>query len=315
MDFRIKNACFRLMEMLPFGSRLYLYLQQNVTKSIILSEERFLKEYEGKVRIHELFIEKYGKTGIKESTFFEFGAGWNLLAPIGFSIMGGCKRYIVVDLNEYARAESIWECLRHYSINMDTLLGISNCAVPSLQTDDVIEKYSKEHVKEFLKDNLGIEYLAPCDAGNTGLEDECIDYVISNATLEHIPKYDIERILQECNRIMKPGSIMSVTINYSDHWSYADKKLNPYSYMRYSDIEWEKYNPHMHYQNRLRHSDYRKMFTQQGFVILEEKTEKPGHECIEMLKGVDVSEKFKTYEVDDLLIARGHFVVRKPEST
>lgn len=89
MDFRIKNMCFKILEAAPFGKDIYYVIQRNITGKLRQSDVIFINNYWSKVHSHEEYIEKYGKTKRKDAVFFEFGAGWDLLAPIGFSVMGG----------------------------------------------------------------------------------------------------------------------------------------------------------------------------------------------------------------------------------
>lgn len=299
--------------MVPFGKDIYYALQRNITGKLRQSDVMFVNNYRSKVHSHEGYIEKYGKTKREAATFFEFGAGWDLLAPIGFSVMGGVRRYIVVDINKYMREENVLKCLNHYAVNVEKLAEISGIQMAKIKPDEILNSAQayRGNIDDFLSRSMNIEYIAPCDAGDMELETGSVDYVISNFSMEHIPRNDIYRILRECHRILASDGMLSVTIDYSDHWAHADRSLNPYSYMRYSDFEWEKYNPPMHYQNRLRHSDYRRIISENGFEIIEEKPETPGEEAVSMLKSIKLSEKFRTYDFDDLLITNAQFVARR----
>jgi hypothetical protein len=66
--------------------------------------------------------------------------------------------------------------------------------------------------------------------------------------------------MRECHRLCHSGSVLSLKIDYSDHYANADLTISKYNFLRYSAAEWRKYNPSLHYQNRLRHCDYRKIF-------------------------------------------------------
>jgi ubiquinone/menaquinone biosynthesis C-methylase UbiE len=120
-----------------------------------------------------------------------------------------------------------------------------------------------------LVDHYGISYNAPSDAKRTGLHPESIDVVVSTNTLEHIPKEDIVGILCEMKRILKPGGFISSKIDYSDHYAATDRNIDRLNYLKFSDAEWDKYNHSNHYQNRLRHHDYRKIFEEAGFKTIK----------------------------------------------
>ena len=43
------------------------------------------------------------------------------------------------------------------------------------------------------------------------------------------------------------------------------------NYLKFDQNRWKKYNHNCHYQNRLRHYEYLKIFKKCGFIIIEEK--------------------------------------------
>jgi hypothetical protein len=53
---------------------------------------------------------------------------------------------------------------------------------------------------------------------------------------------------------------MSALIDYRDNVSYGDPGISIYNFLTFSDAEWARWNPRLSYQNRLRHSDYFKLF-------------------------------------------------------
>ena len=75
-------------------------------------------------------------------------------------------------------------------------------------------------------DSYKLNYIAPKDTRETGFNENYFDFISSTVTLEHIPKKNILLILKECYRILNRGGILSMIIDYQDHWSYFDKKIN-----------------------------------------------------------------------------------------
>ena len=60
-------------------------------------------------------------------------------------------------------------------------------------------------------------------------------------------------------------------IDYSDHYSHTDKKIDPFHFRSYSENEWKRFNHNCHYQNRLSHNDFKKVYTELGLNIIFEK--------------------------------------------
>ncbi|MBK8381624.1 MAG: class I SAM-dependent methyltransferase [Ignavibacteria bacterium] len=125
------------------------------------------------------------------------------------------------------------------------------------------------------------------------MEANSIDFILSNATMEHIPEKDLPEIMNECYRILRPAGVMSNVIDYRDHWSFFDNKISVYNYLQYSENEFDKINPSIMYQNRMRHKDYMKIIKQTGFKILEEIKFEPDEKEMKQLSEVRLNEQFQ----------------------
>lgn len=90
---------------------------------------------------------------------------------------------------------------------------------------------------------------------------ESIDFVFSNAVLEHVRKDDFLPILVELRRVLKPGGRCSHEIDLKDHLA---KSLNS---LRFPESIWESrwFASSGFYTNRLRCSEILKMAAQAGF--------------------------------------------------
>ena len=179
---------------------------------------------------------------------FEFGAGKTLAQNIYLSEF--VSRQIVVDLN--------------------FMLDLQLCEATrsNLVANHLIKSGERIFATKDLL-NYGIEYEAPSDASDTNLNDNSIDICISTATLEHIPVEEIGNILVELHRIIKLGGIVSAVIDYSDHYWHTDRSISPLNFLKYSENEWSRYNHSCHYQNRLRHADYIRIFMNNGFELIK----------------------------------------------
>lgn len=257
IPWKIKSKLFRILTYLP-GNVLY-FAQQHITKRV-------------KIRISEPYIGwEHHRKIIKNTdaeSLIEFGAGKNLIQNLYLSAF--VKRQTVVDLFSMMDLQLVNEAIRH--------LGAINADIDGRPVSSLKE----------LEDIYNIQYLAPFDLRKTNMPDDHFDLCISTNTLEHIPQDDIENIFTELRRILKPRGGISAMIDYSDHYSHSDPKIGPLNYLQFSMKDWKKHNHSNHYQNRLRHGHYRKIFTDLGFMIVFE-------ECIDYCDtdGLDI--------VDDLL--------------
>lgn len=111
---------------------------------------------------------------------------------------------------------------------------------------------------------LGSEFLDGGLSSLRSLPDESVDFVFSQAVLEHIRRSDFEEILGEIQRILKPGGVSTHVVDFRDHLEYSINNL------RFSDRLWEAdwFAPSSgFYTNRLRLGEMVELIRKQGFRV------------------------------------------------
>lgn len=300
MNFRYKNALQHVFSALPKGETLNYFFQRYVTKRLPISDDEFLQKLRFAKR-HANHFRRFDETGTAHPGHYEFGAGWDMVNPIVLSLLGFTEQKCI-DIRKLIHAELVRD-------TMDRLE--KHC--PEMASALPKDRPEQRTVIPFLKNRFGIDYRAPLDARHTGFASSSVDFISSTMTYEHIPEQEIPALLNECHRILRPGGLMSLAIDYEDHWFYFDKSLSPYHFLQYSDAAWKKYNPALHFQNRLRHRDYRHLIRQAGFDILSEDTFYPVIDLeIDTLRKMQVDSRFSGYSFDELAIKNSWLVVRKP---
>ena len=134
-----------------------------------------------------------------------------------------------------------------------------------------IEKISRAQSVEEIKKNYNIDYISPSSVEQLKKRNFIFDACISSNTFEHFPLEELRKTLTTLKSIVKKNGIISAVIDYSDHYCHTDNTIGPLNFLKYSNKDWEKYNTKYLFQNRLRHQDYRKLFKETGYKILEEK--------------------------------------------
>jgi SAM-dependent methyltransferase len=94
------------------------------------------------------------------------------------------------------------------------------------------------------------------------IPDEAIDFVFSQAVLEHIPLGQFEPLLAESFRVLRPGGVASHMIDLRDHLGGA---LNNLRFSR-RVWEWSVVARSGFYTNRLSHSEICRMTEAAGFI-------------------------------------------------
>ncbi|HEX5038144.1 MAG TPA: methyltransferase domain-containing protein [bacterium] len=250
---------------------------------------------------HIRVFNKHTARPLGEATFYEFGTGWDLLIPLTFYSLGANKQ-VLVDIRNLLRPKIIDDTIDKLGRLQDSL---------SLnRTPNRIAKNAAS-LPSSLKTSFGIDYRAPCDARRTGLEAGTIDFVTSTNTLEHIPEADIRGILRECHRLLRDDGIMSFQIDYLDHYSYFDGGISGYNFLRYSEKQWRRYNPSLHYQNRLRHKDHLQLIRDAGFEIVEEERDDGTQMHLKTIEELPVDKRFELYSPTELAVRSSWLVIRK----
>jgi SAM-dependent methyltransferase len=288
---------FWLFQSIPGFSRLHYFAQRRITKTLPRAPEHFaayLREVECR---RDRFL-RYGT--LTGKIMLEFGAGWDLFHNIALYCYGLDKQ-ILVDLSPHMRPELVDGNIVGMMRNPPA--GAVRHPVLRLGPDPF----------ETLRNTYGIDYRAPADARTLDLADNAIDFVATTNTLEHIPFGSLAEIMRECRRVCKPDGMICMQIDYSDHYSHSDCRITPYNFLKFSRSEWRFYNPPNHYQNRRRHSDYRKLFIDTGYEVVDEDAIYP-EGWKEMLASVTRHPDFSAYNEDDLGITSGCFVLRPAKS-
>jgi hypothetical protein len=104
---------------------------------------------------------------------------------------------------------------------------------------------------------------------------------------------------------------MSFQIDYQDHYSYFDDRISSYNFLRFDDRTWRRYNPSLHFQNRLRHRDYLDLFEGAGLdVVASELT--PGTSADEaLIRDLEPAAPFHDIATSDLAIRGSRLVLKK----
>jgi hypothetical protein len=201
--------------------------------------------------VFEAHVERAGlKDRLQGMKILEIGPG----DSIGTAIISKCHgaRAILVDVGHFAE-----EDLRPY-LALCELLHKGSLTPPDLSSASTLQDALEACDGEYLTEGLVSWRQIPPDS---------LDFVFSQAVLEHVPKEELLPTMRECRRVMKPGSIASHTIDLSDHLGEALNNL------RFNEQIWES-NPFRSsgfYTNRIRYSDMLRLFEAAGFIV--EKTE------------------------------------------
>lgn len=290
----------------PGGHRLNYLLSRYVSGQVPPTEATFRRDVEFAAQYLAAF-RKHGARPIEEGAFYEFGAGWNLIAPLTFYSMGA-NRQRVVDLRRLLRPELV-------ALTVERLNRLAERSEGLRLLHGFDGPLRERSLGKVMHDNCGIDYSAPFDARNTGWTSGSVDYITATKVLANIPEPDLRKIITECHRILRHDGLAAFVVDYRDHYAYTDSSIGPYNFLQFSDEEWRRWNPGLHYQNRLRRSDYMAVFDQAGFEIVEQVDAKPDTAILASLDRLHLSPRFASYDLEEIRVVRSDFVLRKKHTS
>lgn len=261
MDWRLKCLAHWAFS-LPGLRRLYPGLKLRLSPDTAVRGRAELREQLDHSRRHLAALRRFGRPpeGIAA---YEFGAGRDLANPLNLWALG-VDRQTVVDQSHLLRPELVARAAEF--LREEPAPDLVRRPGPLTHGPGLALR---------LDADCGIRYLAPADAQNTGLPAAGVHLISSVNTLEHIPPGELEPILAECRRLLAPGGVLSMVIDYSDHYAKGRQGLSPYHFLRFGPGVWRACNPPLHYQSRLRHADYGRLFAAAGLRTLHHKAWQP----------------------------------------
>ena len=277
INWRLKSLIYWFLYF-TFLKKILFFIQKKITKRAYSSIGVMLYAY----KLHFNSLKKY-----KSKKILEFGAGKSLEQNI----------YLSIKFNNR---------INQTVIDIDKMIDFNLLNFAKNQLQKKIKLSPKlKHIKNLkdLKNLLNINYYAPINIIDLN-EKKNFDAIISTNVIEHISKKNFEIILEKFRKIVKNNGILSFLIDYSDHYSHTDKNISSTNFLKYSELEFKKYNTPLLFQNRLRHYDYIDIFKNKKFKILK------------IIKGPKgdmqntVSDEFKKNH-KDLFVTWGYFLLKK----
>ena len=301
----LKASAQKVLGAAPGGRSANFLLQRHVARSLPRGDASFTRKFRRALR----HLDAYSAHGTKEPSqarFYEFGPGWDLVVALAFRALG-IERQTLVDVAAVARTELINDSLAklgRLEADLAEESGRSLRALgPELRSLDELEE------------RFGIRYLAPKNPSETGLPSASFDFISSTSTLEHVPADDIGLLLEECRKLLTAEGVMSCTIDLRDHFSFMDRRLSPYNFLRFDARRWSLLGSPLNFQNRLRYPDYLELFRSAGFELVEEHAVGPSAQDLDVLRGLELAEPFASrYSLEELGVKQLRLVVRPARS-
>jgi len=200
-----------------------------------------------------VFVSHLAKAGLEEigknlnKTILEVGPGESLTSAL-FAKAYGFKRSVLLDVGNFTLPD-----LTVYQELARKLAG-EGMPCPLIHACGSIEEMLIALDSQYLITGLKSLKMIP---------DESVDFIFSNAVLEHIRKKEFSETSQEFWRILKPGGICTHVVDYRDHLEESLHNL------RFSDWFWEAdwIASSGFYTNRIRFGEMIRIFEALSFEV------------------------------------------------
>jgi hypothetical protein len=303
MRWLLKVGAFKVLGALPGGEAIYHFLQQKVTHSIAVTDERVSQKIQVGMEYLDFVDRVFNVQDFSGITQVDIGAGWMPTIPLLFHSVG-FERQLLCDIRRHMRLGVVSDviCSFRRVASRERRVAARCRRMPALiAPGDTLDAYFKR---------IGIRYIAPYTI-NDVLQDEHPKLITCTQVLMHLNKDQISAMLQMIASFLKHGGIFVTTIHLYDLWSDFDHSLSHYHKWKYSNFVWEKLiNSRMISFNRLTASDYKKLFERNGFEIIDLRVDEPTAADLDELNSIKVHKQFSQVPQRELA-ARELFMVAK----
>ena len=293
-----KAAVQGALSRLPRSARLNLFVKHRLGLTPDLRQ--LLAEKSSQTSKHIEFFRSVDTRRLSEVTVCEIGTGTYPIMPVLLWLLG-IRRVLSVDIVRIANERTIRDTLElvieSYFSDIVKKLGVTDKRLAELR--DRITSASRGRMSTLLAE-MGIELVIADLSRDASRLNEC-DLIISNNVFEHISPGNLQLIVQNTVDSNNRPRLASHEIDLSDHYSHFDSKIGPHNFLKYSHRAWGFFNNKLAYQNRLRASDYRKIFAASGWSVEAESVDLPaGFTTIQNR----VHPEFHSYELSDLAVTQ-----------
>jgi len=301
----LKAVVQKGISFLPLRNRINLWFQKNVTKGVELSDEHFHYKIEH-ARDHIHFLSDNKVYNKESSTILELGTGWYPIVPLCL-FLSGYKKIISVDLNAWLKKEGQLKALERI-LRLNDEGGLQEY-VPEINQERLVVlsdlwKNRNNFTYEEFNDSIHLEPRVE-NLITSELPDDSVEFICSNNTFEHIYPKPLKAILARMQRLLKPQGSMSHFIDMSDHFAHFDKSITVYNFLKYSKRKWNLLDNAIQPQNRLRISEFKKMYLGLGIPISAEEI-RPYD--VNLLDQVEVHDDYKDFSKEDLATTHAYLI-------
>jgi SAM-dependent methyltransferase len=290
MNWKLKAAIQRTCAALPLGREAVYYSLQRTFGLLADPERPLMMQRETALIAAELRAHGFD---LHDKRVMEVGTGWRVDLPIGLHLCG-VRSVVTYDLHRYLKPRLVMSAVAMLARQRKTVAEIFRHVADPGEVEHRLDRLARAADVGELFRITGIEYHAPADATRSRLPSGSVDLHLSYTVLQHIPYTVLVEILREASRVLSSGGLACHHIDLSDQFAQADPSISRSNFLRYSDEEWATYSSNQFaYHNRLRVSDYERLYRDAGHQIVSWVSEIDDRSRRELANGFRVAARFQ----------------------
>ncbi|MBK6932972.1 MAG: class I SAM-dependent methyltransferase [Saprospirales bacterium] len=303
----LKAIVQKTISYLPFAQRINYVFQKYVTQGVQLSDAYFEDRLEH-ARQHITAWERYAG-GAPPRYTLELGTGWYPVVPVALFLYGA-EDIRTVDVTLLTDARHIHTTIKKFVACADAgkLESFLHYVPERMKTLRQLAAPGDPPGMEALTRALHIRYVVG-DARRLPVDAASVDLIHSNNTFEHIYPEILLDILREFRRVARPGGLQSHFIDLSDHFAHFDPSITIYHFLRFAPAVWKWIDNSVQPLNRLRITDYRRLYREAGIPVTAENL-RPGQP--ELLRNLPVHPVFLQNTPEENAVSHGYFFSKMP---
>jgi SAM-dependent methyltransferase len=255
MNWRLKLLVQNAAGLTPLTADLYTYATTELLRTRVGEPRKWCQWY----REHVILIRRHGELNLRGSRGWIIDSGFTLAAPIlaclsgATTVFSGRRRFTLRSSYDDISFETVEKKLPKLARTLDCTADEAGRILELAKTPD----------PQALPSALNARFLSRHWPPPVDIPDSSLDFVISMGALEHYSPLDLQRLLAEMIRVLRPGGVMSHIVDHRDHSHHAQSRLSPLHHLKHSDTMWRLIaRPPFSYTNRLLRSDYLRMFAE-----------------------------------------------------
>ena len=302
MRWFVKAGTFKLLSVTPGGGALHHLLQDRVTGTTSVTDDKVLHKLELGASYLAAVTARF--PDLSRVRHADVGTGWMPTIPLLFH-GAGIEDQTLYDVDRHLQRRTVAELVPVLDrlIDADPVLsGLAPRLVPSPGPGEPVDAYLEK---------VGMRYVAPYTP--EGLGSERFELVTCTGVLPHIRTATLRPLLRAVSESLVEGGLFIAYVPLHDVYARFDPSITPYNKWRYPSFVWERLvDSRLMTFNRLTASGYRRLLEEAGLEIVSFALTPPTRSDLETLDRVTLHPDFASTPREELAASSLVVVARRP---